>query len=141
MKSIPELCGQYHVRREDERLELFEIVRSEFGTRSFLYPGRFVHFTPASIIPNATFVDTGKQVKGFFDDPQTPAFFNACKRCEKPAKLRSLGRDFPKDLPIERGNDLLISQYAGLVSERCKGYLRKGGVLVANNRHGDASLA
>ena len=34
-----------------------------------------------------------------------------------------------------------MSQYAGFVSENCREYLRKGGILVANNSHGDASLA
>lgn len=37
--------------------------------------------------------------------------------------------------------DLIISQYAGFVSEACMRYLRRGGHLVANNSHGDAGLA
>lgn len=37
--------------------------------------------------------------------------------------------------------DLLISQYAGFVSQCCKKYLKPGGLLVANNSHGDASMA
>ncbi|MAG37014.1 MAG: hypothetical protein CL878_12330 [Dehalococcoidia bacterium] len=37
--------------------------------------------------------------------------------------------------------DLLISQWAGPVSQVCKRYLRVGGILVANDSHGDASLA
>jgi len=36
---------------------------------------------------------------------------------------------------------LLISQYAGFVSQYCKKYLKPGGLLVANNSHGDASMA
>ena len=37
--------------------------------------------------------------------------------------------------------DLLISQYAGFISEACKAYLKVGGVLLVNNSHGDAGLA
>lgn len=37
--------------------------------------------------------------------------------------------------------DFLVSQWAGLVSQACKAYLRPGGVLVANNSHADAGLA
>ena len=37
--------------------------------------------------------------------------------------------------------ELLISQYAGFVSQYCKKYLKADGLLVANNSHGDASMA
>ena len=37
--------------------------------------------------------------------------------------------------------DLLISQYAGFISPVCKVYLKVGGILVANDSHGDASMA
>ena len=141
MKKTPRLYQQYHVARNDERLELFEIVRKEFGAKSFFYPGCFVHVTPAFVIPDATFVDTDKRARRFFDDPQTLTFIQASKRYGEQPKLRFLSRDYSEQLPIESSYDLLISQYAGFVSESCKRYLRKGGVLVANNSHGDASLA
>ena len=35
----------------------------------------------------------------------------------------------------------MISQYAGFISQCCKKYLKKGGILLANNSHGDASMA
>ena len=37
--------------------------------------------------------------------------------------------------------ELLISQYAGFISNACKDYLRIGGYLLVNNSHGDAGLA
>jgi len=37
--------------------------------------------------------------------------------------------------------DLLISQYAGFISEPCKPYLRTGGYLLVNNSHADAGMA
>ncbi len=37
--------------------------------------------------------------------------------------------------------DLLISQYAGFISDICKPYLRTGGYLLVNNSHGDAGMA
>ncbi len=37
--------------------------------------------------------------------------------------------------------DLLISQYAGFISDSCKVYLKIGGILLVNNSHGDAGLA
>ena len=41
----------------------------------------------------------------------------------------------------EKSFDLLISQYAGFVSQHCKKYLKIGGILLVNNSHGDASMA
>jgi hypothetical protein len=141
MKNVPGLYQHYHSERNDERLELFEIVRAEYGTDSFLYPGCFVHVTPAFVMPNATFVDADKRARRFFDDPQTLSFVRGSRRYRERADLQFLWRDYTDELPIHRGYDLLISQYAGFVSESCKRYLRKGGVLLANNSHGDASLA
>ena len=141
MKNIPGLYQHYHVGRNDERLELFDIVQAEFGAESFLYPGCFVHVTPAFVMPNATFVDTDKRARTFFSDPQTLSFVEESKRYRQQAKLQFLSRDYSEELPIHREYDLLISQYAGFVSESCKRYLRKGGVLLANDSHGDASLA
>jgi len=40
-----------------------------------------------------------------------------------------------------RSFDLLISQWAGPVGQRCRRYLRPGGILLANDSHGDAGLA
>lgn len=45
-------------------------------------------------------------------------------------------------LPEENESvDLLISQYAGFISQYCTPYLRVGGLLLVNNSHGDASMA
>lgn len=141
MKHIPELYQQYHVARQDERLELFEVVRTEYAANSCLYPGCFVHITPAFVFPYTTFVDTDKRAKGFFDDPRTLAFLEAKKSYRQKPKIRFLARDYSGELEIDTNHDLLVSQYAGFVSEHCKKYLRKGGILLANNSHGDASLA
>lgn len=37
--------------------------------------------------------------------------------------------------------DLIISQYAGFVGQATKVYLKKGGILLCNDSHGDATLA
>lgn len=38
------------------------------------------------------------------------------------------------------GFDLLVSLYAGLVSEHCTEYLKPGGTLLANPSHGDVAM-
>lgn len=37
--------------------------------------------------------------------------------------------------------DLIISQYGGFVGQATKSYLKKGGILLCNDSHGDATLA
>lgn len=37
--------------------------------------------------------------------------------------------------------DIVISQYGGFVGQAVKKYLKKGGLLVCNNSHGDGSMA
>ena len=50
--------------------------------------------------------------------------------------------DYTHDLPIEdRSIDLLVLLYAGFIGEHCSRYLRPGGLLLANNSHGDTSMA
>lgn len=56
--------------------------------------------------------------------------------------MQFIHADFTKKLDLpKQGFDLLISQYAGLISHYCKTYLKTCGILVANNSHGDASMA
>jgi hypothetical protein len=51
-------------------------------------------------------------------------------------------KDYRKDIgELRESFDLLISQYAGFVSQFCKKYLKIGGILLVNNSHGDASMA
>ncbi|HAK46244.1 MAG TPA: hypothetical protein DCO79_10055 [Spirochaeta sp.] len=46
------------------------------------------------------------------------------------------------ELPVEEGGlDVIFSFYAGFISQQCKKYLKPGGILVANNSHGDSSIA
>ena len=42
---------------------------------------------------------------------------------------------------IKNSSDLLISLYAGFIYKYCKNSLKKNGLLIANNSHGDASMA
>ena len=50
--------------------------------------------------------------------------------------------DYTDHLPIDDHSvDLLVSLYAGFISEHCTRYLRPGGFLLVNPSHGDAAMA
>ena len=56
--------------------------------------------------------------------------------------VRFITADYTEPLPLEAESfDLLLSLYAGPVSRHCTGYLRVGGMLLANPSHGDVALA
>lgn len=50
--------------------------------------------------------------------------------------------DYTSQLPLEDESfDLLVSLYAGFISEHCTQHLKVGGTLLVNPSHGDAAMA
>jgi SAM-dependent methyltransferase len=136
------LYTKYHTSRNDERRGLFEIARTEFGVERGLYPGCFVHVTPSFCIERMVYVDSDARAAAFFADGAVRALVEREKVYDSAAEIIFYRRDYRAPLPlVEETFDLLISQYAGPISEHCKRYLRPGGILLANNSHGDAGLA
>lgn len=136
------LYREFFVDRDFERLDLFRTLAERFGVQSALYPGSFVHITPSFVCPVATYVDTDKRTKRFFASPAVLEYIKARKTYPQDPKVTFYASDYYEaiDEPDE-SCDLLISQYAGFVSQPCKRYLKVGGLLLANNSHGDASMA
>lgn len=138
----PTLYEKYHASRQDERLGLFDAVRAEFGVSRGLYAGCFVHVTPSFVIPEMHYADSDRNAKRFFSDGSTREIVERNRTYDESPRLEFHFQDYRKQIPIDDGSvDLLISQYAGFVSEHCGRYLAAGGYLIANNSHGDAGLA
>ncbi len=124
------------------RRELFEKLIEKYEISSILYPGSYIHITPSLLIPKVTYVDMDKKAKAFFKDEKVYAYIEK----HKTYKENNQASFFPADYSTEFEDtsnqyDLLISQYAGFISQSCKRYLKFGGILVANNSHGDAGIA
>jgi len=140
--AIASLYEKYHASREDERLGLFESVRAEFGVTRGLYPGCFVHVTPSFVIPEMYYVDSDRNANRFFAEGIAAELVERNRAYDETPLVEFHFQDYRKRIPIDDGSvDLLISQYAGFVSENCKKHLARGGYLIANNSHGDAGLA
>jgi len=142
MPSSANLYEEYHVTRQDERLQLFQEVCKWYSPRSALYPGCFVHVTPSLVIPRVVYVDSDRRAARFFASTRMLEIVTQRKQYPEPPIIHFHAQSYenPLDEP-ESSFDLLVSQYAGFVSRACKQYLRVGGHLVANNSHGDASMA
>lgn len=136
------LYKKYHLDRNDERLEQFAILAEKYSVISALYPGSFVHIAPSFVFPVVTYVDTEKRADAFFKDPCIFDYISKHKTYDGDPEVSFFHKDYRKNIEVKRGSfDLLISQYAGFVSQYCKKYLKAGGILLANNSHGDASMA
>ena len=137
-----QLYSKYHLERDDERLQLFLRLSEKFSIKKALYPGSFVHLTPALIFPFTCFVDSDRRAKRFFDSPEVSEYISNHKIYKSNAEYKFYLSDYNKDFPEKPESfDLLISQYAGFISQACKKYLKVGGILAANNSHGDAGMA
>lgn len=136
------LYKKYHIDRDDERLGLFLEIAEKFNIRSVLYPGSFVHIAPSFVFPRVFYIDSYKKAKFFFEDPSVYEYI--CKNKiykDKPEIFFQL-KNYMRSIEAPEGSfDLLISQYAGFVSQGSKKYLKVGGILLTNNSHGDASMA
>ena len=83
-----------------------------------------------------------KRAARFFADPAISDFVEQRKNYPEEPEIRFHHTDYAKGFDEEEGSlDLLISQYAGFVSQSCKRYLKPQGYLLANNSHGDAGVA
>lgn len=130
-------------RHPGDRMALFTAVAAEFGTGRVLYPGSYVDVTASFVFADVVYVDTDARAKSFFSDRAAlDELVEGNKRYPDPALVDFVRADYTSDLPLaEASFDLLVSLYAGFVSRACKRYLRTGGLLLANNSHGDASMA
>lgn len=141
-KNALSLYDKYYVDRDFERLGLFSTLGEKFKIKSALYPGGFVHITPSLVYPKVVYIDSYKKAKEFFDDPSVYEYISKKKMYKKKPIVKFHFKDYMKK--IEEANesfDLLISLYAGFVSQHCKKYLKIGGYLLVNNSHLDASMA
>lgn len=130
-------------RARGDLVGLFTALAADFDITRVLYPGSYIHLAPSFVFSSVTYVDTDKRAEKFFSDRSSiAALVEQRKRYDGPAELTFHHADYRTDLEApEQGFDLLVSLYAGFVSQACKRYLRPSGWLVANNSHGDASMA
>jgi hypothetical protein len=130
-------------RHQGDRLRLFTAVAGAVDATRVLYPGSFVDIAPSFVFPSVTYVDVDRRADRFFADADgTDEIIAANVADDRPRSVTFLNRDYRDDLDLqEHSFDLLISLYAGFISEHCTRYLRVGGRLLANSSHGDAAMA
>ncbi|HSM72228.1 MAG TPA: hypothetical protein VK851_11860 [Anaerolineales bacterium] len=137
-----DLYRKHFVDKSFERLDLFQRLAGKFDIQRVLYAGSFVHITPSFIFPEVVYVDNDKGANKFFRESRFRDVVAERKSYPQDPKITFHFTDYRNEFDEREENfDLLISQYAGFVGKYCKRYLKKGGLLLANNSHGDAGVA
>ena len=127
-------------RHEGDRHRLFAAVSEVVPATRVLYPGSFVDIAPSFVFDDVTYVDVDRRAARFFEDAQTVDAVIAEHRSDA-ALWRFIAADYQGDLGLEHGSfDLLVSLYAGPVSEACGHLVQLGGRVLANPSHGDVGL-
>jgi hypothetical protein len=121
------------------RQRLFQAVQALRPARRVLYPGSYVDIAPSLVFPEVTYVDVDERTVRFFADRQG---LTQIVGDERAGGIRFIHGDYTEWLDLaDESFDLLVSLYAGFVSEACTQYLRVGGTLLVNPSHGDAAMA
>ena len=126
-----------------DRRQLFSAVADAVEAVTVLYPGSYVDLTPSFVWPSVTYVDVDRRANRFFGDADgVRELLDENNADARGHTVRFIHTDYQQRLDLRDGSfDLLISLYAGFVSEHCTRFLRVGGYLLANPSHGDAAMA
>lgn len=147
----PSKVDEFHAdydKHPDDRVRLFAAVADAVprDTR-VLYPGSYVDIAPSVWFDDVTYLDIDKRAAQFFDHADGVGRLVDAKRraVGQPVGTASISfhhLDYRTPLPEPSESfDLLVSLYAGLISEHCTDHLRVGGTLLVNPSHGDAAMA
>ena len=142
MYDIIQIYKKYYKDRDYEQIDLFRLLKNEFKIKNAIYPGSYVHISPSFIFPDVVYIDSDINAIRFFKSDKLIELVCVRKEYNENPKISFHGIDYKS--PIDKYHsqfDLLISQYAGFISDTCKEYLKIGGLLLVNNSHGDAGLA
>lgn len=125
-----------------DRSPMFAALADDWGVERALYPGCYLDAAPSTAIRSVTYLDVDRRGARYFGDANRVRAELRAAGGRADAEVAFLAADYTTPLPLDDGAfDLLISLYAGPVWERCRRFLRPGGLLLANTSHGDASLA
>lgn len=129
-------------RHEGDRWRLFSAVSRVRPFPKVLYPGSYVDVAPSFVFPSVMYLDVDKRANAFFADTDGLREIIAAHNGASDAEFVFIHADYTTRISLpEQSVDLLVSLYAGFISEHCTQFLRIGGTLLVNGSHGDAAMA
>lgn len=131
-------------RHKGDRWRMFRAVASATRASKVLYPGSYVDVSASFVFPWVTYLDADKRANAFFADVDGVREIVAAHKSaiDADAEFAFIHADYTAPIALpEQSVDLLVSLYAGFISEHCTNHLRIGGTLLVNGSHGDAAMA
>lgn len=129
-------------RHLGDRWRLFTAVTEALRPAAALYAGSYVDVAPSFVMPSVTYIDCDKRAQRFFGDVDGVHEIIAAHDGPPEPAVYFVHADYTTTLGLPHTHfDLLISLYAGFVSEYCTQHLKIGGTLLVNPSHGDAAMA
>lgn len=143
MKDTTRRLWEEQDRHSGDRLRLFGAVAEFVGDTAVLYPGSFVDIAASFVFDNVIYVDSDRRAARFFADRAgVDEIIDHHRLGPTRPTWRFVSADYRAELDvIDQSVGLLVSLYAGFVSEHCSRYLRSGGWLLVNPSHGDVAMA
>ena len=127
---------------DGDRRRLFVAVRDHLGDGPVLYPGSYVDIAASMAFASVTYVDVDDRAAAFFRDASGIAEIVRAGGGDVDAGVTFIHSDYTMDLDLpDESFDLLVSLYAGFVSEACTMHLSIGGTLLVAPSHGDVAMA
>lgn len=141
MKPKTKALWEKQDQHKGDRWRLFQAVSAAVPAKRVLYAGSYVDVAPSFVYDDVTYADIDKRAAGFFTDTDGVKQIICDHGGNVNGHFAFEHRDY-RALDLEEASfDMLISLYAGFISEACGHLLRVGGVLLVNSSHGDAALA
>jgi len=129
-------------QHDGDRRRLFAAVGEAVEAQSVLYPGSYLDIAPSFLFDSVTYLDMDKRAPKFFADTEGVRDIVADHNGPPDPDITFIHADYTTDLDLpDEYFDLLVSLYAGFISEHCTRHLRIGGTLLVNPSHGDAAMA
>lgn len=123
------------------RKTMYKKIASYYKITKCLYPGSYIDIFPSFYIQNVTYVDNFKKTTQFFKDiTNLEKYIQKNNATGWTPSVRFIFEDYWKITNIPKV-ELIISQFGGFVGQATKKFLKKKGLLLCNDSHGDASLA
>lgn len=128
-------------QHKGDRQRLFQAVSAVVPAERVLYAGSYVDVAPSFVYNDVVYADMDKRAAAFFADTAGVAQIIRDHGGALEARVTFAHGDYRALDFADQSFDLLISLYAGFISEACGHALKIGGLLLVNSSHGDAALA
>jgi hypothetical protein len=129
-------------QHQGDRRRLFSAVAESVDASTVLYPGSYVDLAPSFVFDSVTYLDVDTRAARFFADTDGVREIVADHDGPADPDITFVHSDYSSALDVPDDHfDLLVSLYAGFITEHCTRHLRIGGTLLVNPSHGDAAMA